>query len=495
MADFGVGFKITADTSQFQRELRESIEATKGVQRGLKDIGISIGSFLGVGAVVNGFLNAANAAQEMRDKAIEAGMAVSDSVASVARFGDGIDLLTKGVKEFGISALSVFTKFGEEGAAIFMRLFGTETEASMKIAEKIAEDSEKALKKIGAARARYSENVEAAEKSLAEARDRRAMKEAEDTEKLGMILAKQLVVEGQIAATKDGSLNNTKARVELEKLLSEEADVRASIAKDEAATQERINKQEEALRNEREKAYQKTRLNREDEIELTKLQLKGANFLNDEERARLAVLQLQTKQKMVQSEVEELLSRPAADRTQEENKRLGVLFKQGDELAKQIELKQGLIAATNAQAAAEDKVTEKLKQQTVIGAKFQTSKNFETASDEALAEKARRGRQEAADLRNPALGGGTFNNFFAGIVEANAKAAEDELRFRQNLRRDFNLGGEDYARRNFKGDPLAFDSVFQRYVTDSRAQQEISREQTDQLRDLNSRLAKVGFTK
>lgn len=90
-----------------------------------------------------------------------------------------------------------------------------------------------------------------------------------------------------------------------------------------------------------------------------------------------------------------------------------------------------------------------------------TSAMLEDASDDALREMIRKAEREiAVAQRNPNLG----TRGKVAMETATIAAAQRELEFRQNLRRDAGFG-VDFARRNFQGDPLAFDKVFAQYVS------------------------------
>lgn len=90
---------------------------------------------------------------------------------------------------------------------------------------------------------------------------------------------------------------------------------------------------------------------------------------------------------------------------------------------------------------------------------------FNDASTEALGEVARRNRQRAADLRNPALGVvGIGQDLEAGRLQAEAMNAEREISLRSKLRQNVELLGVEGARRQFSGDPLLFDRLVQQFT-------------------------------
>jgi len=114
---------------------------------------------------------------------------------------------------------------------------------------------------------------------------------------------------------------------------------------------------------------------------------------------------------------------------------------------------------------------------------------FNNATDAALAEVARRNRAEANKYGSGAYGYGMGQDLERARLDAEAMNAEKELKFRTKLRGDISLKGVEAARRGFQGDPLKFDEIINRLVTDKQTGNEVLREQTDLLEKINNRLA------
>jgi hypothetical protein len=83
----------------------------------------------------------------------------------------------------------------------------------------------------------------------------------------------------------------------------------------------------------------------------------------------------------------------------------------------------------------------------------------------------------------------------ASRLRFEAQNAQSILDAREELRRNVRLMGVEGARMQFRGDPIVFESMVQRFVEDTRSTQEIQRENGRQLSDINQRLLKAGFGK
>lgn len=114
---------------------------------------------------------------------------------------------------------------------------------------------------------------------------------------------------------------------------------------------------------------------------------------------------------------------------------------------------------------------------------------FNDASDESLAEVARRNRNKAQAIRGGQGGFGIGQDLEAARLEAEAMNAERELGFRARIRQDTALGGKDAARANFAGDPLLFDRVFDQIVKG----QSTSEKAAQTLEDIKDALTRRGI--
>lgn len=89
---------------------------------------------------------------------------------------------------------------------------------------------------------------------------------------------------------------------------------------------------------------------------------------------------------------------------------------------------------------------------------------FNEANDESLAEIARRNRNQARLIKGGLGGYGIGQDLEAARLDAEAMNAENELRFRSQIRQNDAIGGKEYARSRFQGDPLLFDRVYDQIV-------------------------------
>jgi hypothetical protein len=117
---------------------------------------------------------------------------------------------------------------------------------------------------------------------------------------------------------------------------------------------------------------------------------------------------------------------------------------------------------------------------------------FRQASDSELQERLRRSQQTVINQQNSIVGkdgsvGALIVGADIGRLQIEIANIKSELAAREQLRRDYQIGGEAMARRNFKGDPLSFDDEFARLVADTRTNKEIQAEALRQLREINDR--------
>ncbi len=499
MAEFGVGFKLFADASQFQRELKEATESAKNVQRGLKDIGVNIGGLLGIGAVTNAFLSTVNAAQQLRDEAEKVGRAVDSSVDSVARLGDSLDMLKNGARDVGIATLGTFTKIGEEIGDMWLWVFEGQSMQSIKANAKISKDAEDTLKKIAEANENRAQKIADADERLAKAQRENAIKRAGDEDKLNALLGEQMRIQEEINKTGKNTVKARELQIESENNITAIVTERDRIAK--KAIEDQAKADKEAEKNQKELADAQAKFDERREKAADKLAELRFKALSDEEKVNVLA-----KQELELREAVAALKAGGVDSTEAE---LMLLEKQNELIGAQEQLRQranksakdGYDAAKMARVEAEGALKA---MGDIITAQFNLRRSegaISGASDSELREFIKRTRERIAAIDQVPMSGaeqvsGGFGRKFEKIpLTSDLNRALEELKLRESLRTTFRLGGEEMARSNFKGDPLAFDQLAQRFVTDSRTTQEIQKEQTDQLRDLNARLSKFGFTK
>lgn len=127
-------------------------------------------------------------------------------------------------------------------------------------------------------------------------------------------------------------------------------------------------------------------------------------------------------------------------------------------------IEQERLSIAQQTAIEEKKITAEKKSQLGAIAGIMGGSRFNDASDETLADVARRNRAEAQRIKADPFNQGIGQSLEAARLEAEAMNAERELSFRRKIRQDFSIGGEDMARRNFQGDPLQFDRIFAQIV-------------------------------
>lgn len=503
MAEFGVGFKLYADSAQFQREMKQAVESAKNVQRGLKDIGVNIGGLLGIGAVTNAFFATISAAQKLRDEAEKVGFAVDASVASVARLGDSIDLLKTGARDLSISTLGFFTKTGEALGDFALRLGEGLTQAQVDNNARISSDAEKNIAKMTAARESYATKLAEADERLVKAQRENALKRAGDEDKLNALIGEQLRLQELLAGAGKNTVKARELQIEVENNITAIVTERDRIAKKAIEDGEKAAKEQEKAAKELATAQAEyDERKRKSEEKLADLRFKA---LSDEEKVNaLAKEELELREAVAalkasgvdSTEVEVMLIDKQNQLIEQQNalREKKLIVQKKNRTEEENFLLAVKLGAQEAQKAFNDVITAQFNLRRSSGA-------IEGASDAELKEFIKRTRERIAAIDSAAMSGaeqvsGGFGRKFEKIpLTSDLARAVEELKLRESLRTNFQLGGEQFARDRFKGDALSFDALAQRFVEDSRSSQEIQKEATDQLKDLNARLSKFGFTK
>jgi hypothetical protein len=443
MSTFGVGFNVTANTGQFVAGMRDAGEAAKGFKKTFNDtLGEGafggLARFLSVGgiamALTSWFRNATDAAQQMRDEFAKTGQPLEDSVRSVAAFGDSIDSLKAGIKELSITTLSFFTRAGEGigGIINWWRGLTDGGKALAEQAEKSGRAAEEQEKRLAELRKQYGpEAMAKADKELADIRRKNYMDSASAEEKYTALMDERFALAQRIENMAEGSVARKKAEAEQEKLTGEI------------------------------------------------------------EKARLAV----TEQKRKEDEEIAKLADEYADTILEEGAaidRNNTLLRESADLTARTAQEARLAAdAREREAAATIRAVSAM-------APFRGGDQLNDASDETLRGIISRNRAEAQRQRSDISKMTPFGNLGsmeAARLEQEAQNAQSVLDARNSLRRNVSIGGLDYARNQYRGDPLMFDQMVQRWVTDTRSQMEIAKDGNQLLKDLNDRLLKAGFGK
>jgi len=432
MAEFSVGFRIMGDASQFQREMRSAVESSKQVQRGLRDIGLNIGRFVGVTAIGSWFVGTARAAQELRDEIVKIGGTVDSATASVAKFGDGLDEIKKTATGMSISVLGFFTKMGDVLAYLPLRLTGVskaQEELAAKSA-KAADEQEKQLKK--SREANSPEKIAAAEKQLAEERRKNLMQTLALEDKRNLLLSERKAREEELNGLAVNTVAYRQKLLEIEKLNGDLAKTTADIEKDKNA------KAEAAAR--------------------TKEQAAKAAQDAADAAARQAEIEAQTTAELNRQVELEREKKRVQDEDVAANRSRGV--KAGLSTPEQDMLEAWIRGG---------RVGENPLSRFGTG-QVRTSEQLGEASPEELTALLRKNQRTISAVA------GTTNyseQTLAARLQIEIQNIKQELAFRSNLQRNVALGGIEYARQQFTGDPLAFDKFLQQYVIDNRSAQEL----------------------
>lgn len=406
MAEFSAGFKIYADASQFHREMKEAAEGAKRVQKGFRELGVNLGQFLGVGAVLGGFSRVLASAQEIRAELERQGKAVDESTRKVAEYADAWDGLKKGVVGAGVEVLSFFNKAGE-GLGMLAKAQVRETKGFF--GTLFSGDVKGAFAQIG----QGFRSVREEEQALA-----RTARELEETERRIVNEKRSRALEADKAKKADEEAMKI-AREELR-----EAEKRKEVGREIAAFE-----REQA----RARMDAQGRINdlRREDRDLTRQIAEYEKFGRDNlsSGALQEFLDLKKQQADVQT------------RIREETEKAAKAEAQGQKVLEQ-------------------------KLETLAGiAGIRTSRQFGDASDEALQESIRRNEQAIFGI-GPVRNIG--QDFEVARLQSEIVNLRQELDFRAGLRRDVQMLGVEGARRNFAGDPLAFDRVVQQLVQDNR---------------------------
>ncbi len=194
------------------------------------------------------------------------------------------------------------------------------------------------------------------------------------------------------------------------------------------------------------------------------IQIKSESVLtnvSDEEKKRWITLQLQSKELQNQVELEDLLKKAPGDLTKADKIRISDLITQNRAIDDQIAKINGTTDATKNLGNAVATVTEQIK---IMVTPFGGGKDFLTASDETLKQIVADARQAAKEATYGKSNFDVSNDYASALQTGRQAAAQRELDFRAKLRTDNALGGESYARSNFKGDELSFENVFKQIV-------------------------------
>lgn len=476
MSEFGVGFRFYAKTDELAAGLRQGGEEAKQLKRTLGDTfgessiwknltAVGIGTTL-----IRGFVLATENAQKLREESEKLGRPLDYATASVAKLGDAFDQL----KQFGADSatfiVSGYTMIGDEIGKVINRVRGI-TEAQEVYAERAAKAAEEAEKRLAKAREENNpEKIREAEKRLADARIEAAMKNADEVGKVFLLMQRELAIKQEIAQVGERSVKGLELQGQLEK-------TRAEIIAENRKDQEKLAKENEKMVEEEFKAIDETLAARE---KLKKLKFDALTATEQE-----VILQREL------YDLEKEFRKVKADGLETTDVEI-LLLEKGNELAK-VRAEIAKEIAKQGERAVEAEV-----QKNRVMA-FRGGATFNEQSDETLREIIRRNQEQASRLQAEMIGQPQFvaslNLGEASRLRFEAQNAQAILDAREELRRNVRTMGVEGARQTFRGDPIVFESMVQRFVEDTRSTQEIQRENGRQLTDINQRLLKAGFGK
>jgi hypothetical protein len=476
VAEFGVGFRFYGKTDELAASLRQAGEEGKQLKKTLGDtfgdssIWKSLSVVGAVTMVIRGFMIATENAQKLREESEKLGRTLDVGTASVARLADAFDEFKKIGANALTSALSTFTLWGEAIGSLINRQRGITAEQE-KLAEqsvKAVEDAEKRL--IKSREENSPEKIIEAEKRLADARIEAAMKNADEVGKVFLLMQRELAIKEEIVRVGEKSVKGLELQGQLEK-------TRAEIIAENRKDQEKLAKENEKLVEEEFKAIDETLAARE---KLKKLRFDLLPAAEQEVQLQRELYELEKEFRQVKA--------AGLETTDVEI----LLLEKGNELAK-VRAEIAKEIAKQGERAVEAEV-----QKNRVMA-FRGGATFNEQSDETLREIIRRNQEQASRLQAEGIGQPQFvaslNLGEASRLRFEAQNAQAILDAREELRRNVRMMGVEGARQTFRGDPIVFESMVQRFVEDTRSTQEIQRENGRQLTDINQRLLKAGFGK
>lgn len=476
MAEFGVGFRFFAKTDELAAGLRQAGEEGKQLK---KTLGDTFGessvwknlTAVGIGTtLIRGFMLATENAQKLREESERLGRPLDYATASVARLGDAFDQL----KQFGADSatfiLSGYTLIGDEIGKVINRVRGI-TEAQEVFAERAAKAAEEAEKRLAKAReANDPEKIREAERRLADARIEAAMKNADEVGKVFLLMQRELAIKEEIARVGERTVKGIELQGQLEK-------TRAEIIAENRKDQEKLAKEGEAAVEAEFKAIDETLAARE---KLAKLKFDALTAAEQEVIVAREMAQLEKEFRQLKVD--------GVETTDVEIQ----LLEKGNQLAK-IRAEIAKDTANQSERAVQAEV-----QKNRVMA-FRGGATFNEQSDETLREIIRRNQEQASRLQAEGIGQPQFvaslNLGEASRLRFEAQNAQAILDARDELRRNVRMMGIEGARQSFRGDPIVFESMVQRFVEDSRTSADVQRENGRQLQDINQRLLKAGFGK
>jgi len=350
--------------------------------------------------------------------------------AEAAKTGEHIDWGTAALVRFGdtLAKVKALAFEGAKTVATFTENVGLSLASKVYGVEAAVLAAQKMAREANAAADKVNaEKIANAEKELAKFRAENTFKRASDEEKVNILLARQL----ELLKQQNEAGRDTEAGVKLQL-----------------------------------------------EIERNRAEIADANTRIEKERAK------------VSAELAKMLDEAVTKAEEEGNARRAALVAEQDQIIVGYEREAQLKAQTAELEAQERKLSKLLALSEMMNGAGGSV--FRQASDAELQERLRRSQQSVINQQNSLVGkDGSVGAMIVGAdiarLQVEIANIRSELATRAQLRRDFELGGEAMARRNFKGDPLAFDDEFARLVADTRSAKEIQAETLSTLRRMEDR--------
>jgi hypothetical protein len=228
MANIGVGFKLHADATGFERGMAQANSSIDKLKKGISSIGLTaqgIGIGVAVGFFVRGLQDAVRNAREVAAEAEKIGAEVDRGTLALVRMGDQMESV-RGLIRSGFGALAS----GMEQVGLFFGrlVYGAEAAA----------DAERGLKEAAMARvkAQTDERVVRAMGDLEKFRRDEAMRRADDETKINLLLQEQVtLINKQLAAGKE-TAEGVALQLEIERNRAEIAKADESLQKQITAT-------------------------------------------------------------------------------------------------------------------------------------------------------------------------------------------------------------------------------------------------------------------
>lgn len=218
-----VDFIIRANTAAFTKAMAGAENTIRGLKKSLASLGGgSFGTAIGILGIVRGFSSAITSAQQLRDELEKMGKPISDSVRSVAEYGDQIDNIKKSVTGLSVATLGFFTRAGEGLGLIVNRLRGMSLQQQA-LYDQINRDTEKAIKARDEAEQKFRkenspEKLKAAQERLNQARIDGAKRAAETEERIRLIIEQKKNLESEINTIVDGRVDKIEKQIEVARL-------------------------------------------------------------------------------------------------------------------------------------------------------------------------------------------------------------------------------------------------------------------------------------